>query len=150
MILNFVAKSCGDGWQKASGSSMCYKKFNEQKNFVEAERECNVLGGHLARISTLAENELVGIIGGSDHFRIGLWTGDTNKCTEERNGYIWADGTPNTGFNSWRSGEPDCAAGPTMGEAAFFNYNGKNLWDDGRISSEKPFVCGMLEQDFGK
>ena len=129
---------------------MCYKKFNEQKNFVAAERECNVLGGHLARISTLAENELVGIIGGSDHFLIGLWTGDTNKCIEKQNSYIWADGTPNTGFNSWRSGQPDCAAVPTMGEAAFFNYNGKNLWDDGRISSEKPFVCGMLEQDFGK
>ena len=129
---------------------MCYKKFAETKTFVQAEGKCNDEGGHLARISTAAENELVGNIGGSGQFWIGLWSGKENKCTANKNSYVWTDGTPNTGFNKWRAGQPDCFGGPTLGEGTIFNYQGRNLWDDMRISSAKPFVCGMLEEELGK
>ena len=128
---------------------MCYKRFDEKKPFLEAEKHCIRQGGHLARISSEIENEFVGQIGGREKFWIGFWTGNESKCSTDKNKYVWTDGSLNTGFNHWRGSGPDCY-GSQYGRAAFFNWNGtNNLWGDGQISWPIPFVCGKSREQLG-
>ena len=130
---------------------MCYKKSVERKTFLDAEAYCKSQGGHLARIWSEAENELVGSIGGSGHFWFGLWTGSENSCHPNKNKYAWTDGSPQgTSFDAWRTGEPDCCCGKG-GLGALFNFEkGSNRWDDGNILMKLPFVCGILLEMLGK
>ena len=129
---------------------MCYKKFDQSKSFLDAEQHCNTQGGNLARISSEAENKLVGTIGGGGPFWIGLWSGG-NSCFKDRHSGVWTDGTPGNGFSRWRTqflhSEPDCykkESGAGMG--VFFNHEPhNNLWDDDSILRLLPFVCGMFE-----
>ena len=132
---------------------MCYKKFDNNKSFLEAEQHCKTNGGHLARISSNAENELVGNLGGVGNFWIGLWSGKTQRCYLDKNRWVWTDGTPATGFERWgnaKSGQshnpPDCAdidGGLSQGMGVFFNWGGSNnRWEDRSILSLMPFVCG--------
>ena len=89
---------------------MCYKKFDENKNFLDAEQHCVDEGGHLARISTKDENEMVGAIGGSGVFWIGLWSGDKNKCYIDKSRFVWTGDTTDTDFDDWGSSQPDCCS----------------------------------------
>ena len=140
---------------------MCYKKFDSRKNFLDAEQHCRNEGGHLARISSDAENELVGAIGGDGMFWIGLWSGETTKCYRDSNRWVWTDGTPSTGFNRWgnaKSGQkhnpPDCwdgEGGLSQGMGAIFNYPYQNnRWEDTSIVNRMPFVCGKSAAKLGK
>ena len=133
---------------------MCYKKFDSRKNFLDAEQHCRNEGGHLARISSDAENELVGTIGGGGMFWIGLWSGETTKCYRDSNRWVWTDGTPGTGFSRWgnaTSGQshnpPDCCdlwavCSFWQGMGTIFNYpHHNNRWEDTSIALPYPFVC---------
>ena len=137
---------------------MCYKKFENAKSFLAAEQHCKSKGGNLALISSETENEMVGAVGGSGMFWIGLWSGHENKCNKAKTSWVWTEGTPNTGFNRWgnaQSGQgwnpPDCNVGSSQGMAAMFNFpRQNNRWEDTTISDTKPFVCGMSEDKIGK
>ena len=140
---------------------MCYKKFDNNKSFLEAEQHCKTNGGHLARISSNAENELVGKLGGVGQFWIGLWSGKAHSCNRDKNRWVWTDGTPSTGFNRWgnaKSGQshnpPDCAlidGGLSQGMGAFFNFPyHNNRWEDTSILRHRPFVCGKSAAKLGK
>ena len=139
---------------------MCYKKFDAKKTFLDAEQHCKTEGGHLARISSDAENELVGTIGGGGKFWIGLWSGEKKKCYRDRNRWVWTDGTPGTGFNRWgnaKSGQkhnpPDCwngEGGLSQGMAVMFNFPYRNnRWEDTSILGKRSFVCGISEEKLG-
>ena len=142
---------CKTGWQTASGSQMCYKKFKGPKQFLDAERHCNTEGGHLARISSNAENELVGSLGGKESFWIGLWSGSKNKCHVDTSKWVWTDGAASTGFHRWGNAEsgqpwnpPDCHWGKSQGQAVRFNFPyQKNHWEDSPMTLELPFICGL-------
>ena len=137
---------------------MCYKKFDNKISFLDAERHCQTEGGNLARISSYEENALVGNIGGSGYFWIGLWSGNEGKCSRDKNSWVWTDGTAGTGFSRWgnaASGQkwnpPDCHVGLSKGMAVFFNYpHRNNRWEDGEIATARPFVCGISEEKLGK
>ena len=132
---------------------MCYKKFDESKNFLDAEQHCVDEGGHLARISTEAENEMVGAIGGSGVFWIGLWSGDRNKCYIDKSRFVWTGETSDTDFDDWGSSQPDCCSpnngceGTVRGAGVIFNpLDRSNRWDDALIEDSFPFVCGMPQE----
>ena len=137
---------------------MCYKKFDIKKSFFDAEQHCKTEGGHLARISSKTENEMVGAVGGNGQFWIGLWSGRKDKCNKAKTSWVWVDGSPNTGFNRWgnaNSGQghnpPDCNKGSSQGMATMFNYpQHNNRWEDTTILNAKPFVCGMSQEKTGK
>ena len=138
---------------------MCYKKFNDTKTFLESERYCKTQGGHLARISSYAENKMVGKVGGSGIFWIGLWSGRKDKCYIDKNRWVWTDGTPSTSFHRWgnsKTGQPhnppDCHLGQSRGSAALFNYPyHNNHWEDTPIEDVVlPFICGIAHKSFGK
>ena len=152
--------ACESDWQTTFRSSMCYKKFDDRKSFLEAERHCKTNGGHLARILSDAENELVGNLGGVGHFWIGLWSGKTDSCNRDKNRWVWTDGTPSTGFNRWgnaKSGQkhnpPDCwdgEGGLSQGMAVMFNFPYRNnRWEDTSILGKRSFVCGISEEKLG-
>ena len=139
---------------------MCYKNFDAKKIFLDAEQHCKTEGGHLARISSDAENELVGTLGGSGRFWIGLWSGEKKKCYRDKNRWVWTDGTPGTGFNRWgnaQSGQkhnpPDCyngEGGLSQGMAVMFNFPyHNNRWEDTSILAKHSFVCGISEEKLG-
>ena len=122
---------------------MCYKKFHQSKSFLNAEGHCDAEGGHIARICSEAERDLVHFIGGDDQFWIGLWSGSEDSCHPNKNSYVWTDGTSGTCFDSWDKTQPDCwnARG---GQAVFFNFEkGSNLWHDTSMIELRPFVCGI-------
>ena len=132
---------------------MCYKKFDESKNFLDAEQHCVDEGGHLARISTEAENEMVGAIGGSGVFWIGLWSGDKSKCYIDKSRFVWTGETSDTDFDDWGSSQPDCCSpnngceGTVSGVGVIFNHlDRSNRWDDALIEDSFPFVCGMPQE----
>ena len=129
---------------------MCYKNIDESKEFLEAEKHCVGEGGHLASISSEAENEMVGAIGGSGVFWIGLWSGDEHKCFIDKSRFVWTDEAPGSDFDDWSSSQPDCCSpnnvcdGAVKGVGTIFNHQDpNNRWDDALITEYFPFVCGM-------
>ena len=137
---------------------MCYKKFDGPKTFVDAEQHCKTHGGHLARISSNDENELVGTLGGTGYFWIGLWSGSNNECHKIKSRWVWTDGSPSTSFNRWGNGDtgqghnpPDCHLGKSKGLAVMFNFpRHNNHWEDVPMTLELPFVCGKPNKKLGK
>ena len=120
---------------------MCYKKFHQPKNFLSAEGHCKNKGGHLARICSKAERDLVHNLAGDDLIWIGLWSGNEDSCHPYKKSYVWTDGTTGACFDGWDAGQPDCFAA-RGGQAAISNYEGKKLWHDTGILDVRPFVCG--------
>ena len=132
---------------------MCYKKFDESKEFLEAEQHCIGEGGHLARISSEAENEMVGAIGGSGVFWIGLWSGDEQKCYIDKSRFVWTDEALGTYFDDWPSSQPDCCSpnnvckGTGKGVGTIISHPDlNNRWDDALITDQYPFICGMPQE----
>ena len=124
---------------------MCYKKFDQPKRFLDAEGHCKDKGGHLARICSKEERDLVHTLGGEDQFWIGLWSGSENSCHPDKNSYVWTDGTTGTCFDGWDGygGQPDCF-NAKEGQAAFFNFKkGSKLWHDTSMLDFRTFVCGI-------
>ena len=97
-------------------NGLCFKAVAATANWTEAEAACGKWGGHLAKISSAAENTVVrnvanGICGANST----PWIGVNDIAVEGT--FVWPDGTAAT-YTNWAGGEPNnCVACCTVANA---------------------------------
>ena len=139
LILSFAA-TCEAEW--TSFGSSCYKLYTLRQNWNNAKVNCQraIDGAKLVKIETDKENDFIqnkylntrGIywIGLSDIDNEGEWK--------------WTDGTGLTGYNKWKSGQPnnagdqDCVA-ILEGDYTAGYHNAE--WNDLNCSRQLGYIC---------
>ncbi|HKE16897.1 MAG TPA: C-type lectin domain-containing protein [Kofleriaceae bacterium] len=128
----------GDNRIEDTASGACYMFFASPLSWDDARAACAALGGHLAALTTLAENELASRIALAEE----IWIGASDTFSE--NSFVWVTGEP-FAFDHWRQGEPnnggddgeDCAV--IEGDN---NIPGEGcLWDDRACPTPSPYLC---------
>ena len=100
-----------------------------QRSWLEADHHCQSLGGNLAHIQNLAENNVVDNASGTN------WIGGFQNCNNSAysnpsGGWEWSDGN-SINYTNWQVGEPNNLGG----EQAIEIYdNGR--WNDQEIKTE--------------
>ncbi|XP_038074052.1 echinoidin-like [Patiria miniata] len=128
--------SCPDGY--LNWEHDCYKLYDVQKTWANAEQHCVADGAHLASIHSAAEDNFLNLLSqqgtaGSKH----TWMGLNDHATE--GSFVWTDGSPCDYFN-WHNAEPNNAgAGEQCGEINFFALDG--TWNDHFCSRTHRFIC---------
>ena len=138
------ALPCTGGDAHAQDGGACYEVFlATASTWAEARAACQVRGGDLARIDSLAENNiitpLVGLIDGA-------WLGGSDVATEMQ--WVWPDGGGLT-YNKWRTGEPNNGNGNFQEDCMILEGDNDGTWDDrpcapdplAGVPGEYPYVC---------
>ena len=100
-----------------------------QRNWLEADHHCQSLGGNLAHIQNLAENNVVDNVAGTN------WIGGFQDCNNSsysnpNGGWEWSNGN-NINYTNWAAGEPNNSGG----EQAIAMYN-NGTWNDDEIKTQ--------------
>jgi Ca2+-binding RTX toxin-like protein len=96
----------GTQWAEADGGNgHFYGLTGAAVNWSEAEAEAAALGGHLASIANLQEQQFLNatFLAGADASRV-LWIGLNDAQSEGQ--FVWSSGEAVT-FQNWNSGEPN-------------------------------------------
>merc|ERR1719500_1052442 len=118
---------CGSGW--SAFGSHCYRLFEDELEWQDAEKHCRSVGGTLVSIHSQAEDNF---IGGLSSERI--WLGG-NDITSE-GAWTWSDGSA-WNYNNWNSGEPNDAGGEDCAEKT-----STTTWNDIPCTGHpRKFVC---------
>ena len=89
----------------ARGSCSCDYTFHDgPANWDTAEDTCVAAGGHLASVHSQANADAFHTLV-SDHGAGTAWLGFTDSVEEGT--FIWADGSSNSDYANWASGEPN-------------------------------------------
>ena len=118
-----------------------YACFNNCSSWEEAEEYCESIGGHLATISSIEENEFVfnyliscgyqnGYFGYADNVEEGTW--------------YWVNGETSD-FTNWHVNEPNSER-PNEDYAMFYFKYGDGTWNDGNfgngtVRDDVVFIC---------
>lgn len=97
-----------------------YKVVLETIDWHAAKARCKAMGGHLATVSTDAENTFITSLAKKtigDFTNTGVWLGATDERTEGQ--WEWIDGTPFT-YSAWFQGQPNNGGGKGGGEQYLF------------------------------
>ncbi|CAI5648894.1 unnamed protein product [Oreochromis niloticus] len=127
--------SCPPGWTWFGGRCFIFK--SSMKNWPDAERSCETLGGHLASFHSTAEYTFIREL---THTAAGLyetaWVGGNDR--ETKCWWMWSDGSQ-FDFPNWAKGEPNDAGGRE--DCMMINYGGRDYVNDAGCNANKPFVC---------
>lgn len=135
-----VCNDFGEG-AKASSDHHCYNGY-DSASFEGSQQACIARGGHLATISSEAENEIA-----RSFVKNSKWIGgfeDVGATSEGAGDYEWLSGEPFT-FENWDQGEPDradffCGGGPVCYEHCI-TLLGDGGWIDNRCDLVDGYVC---------
>eukprot|EP00090_Calanus_glacialis_P023847 TRINITY_DN3698_c0_g1_i11.p1 TRINITY_DN3698_c0_g1~~TRINITY_DN3698_c0_g1_i11.p1 ORF type:complete len:817 (-),score=174.96 TRINITY_DN3698_c0_g1_i11:226-2388(-) len=104
------------------------------QSWAKAEANCSRIGGHLASIHTMEENNFImaefGAVGENNG-----WIGLNRLSVAD--GHVWSDKSP-FAFYNWREGEPNDALGQ---ESCVSMAAGDGYWNDEMCSNGNGFVC---------
>jgi cysteine-rich repeat protein len=95
----------------------------------DAEADCVKWGGHLASITSEAENTAVTAIAPGD-----VWVGATDEKQEWT--FVWSNGEPME-FKAWAAGSPSNSGGVEN----CVELGSDNLWNDDRCDKNQPYLC---------
>lgn len=110
-----------------------YTVYNVNVSWVEAYLHCKKIGGHLATITSAAENSVVhGLISGNYYY-----LGGTDSSKE--GSWRWINGDKWT-YSNWNSGEPNNGNGGKPQSYVAMNADG--TWDD--AWSPDDYVSGFV------
>ncbi len=131
-----TAPVCSDGWVVHGDS--CFLVIDiPAKEWNDARRNCQKLGGDLAKITSAAENQFISdLITKQEKTGLGAWIGLHRKADKK---FYWVDGALDlTGYKGWNYGEPNNA---NKGDEDCVNMIGtgsaKGRWND--IACTLPF-----------
>ena len=138
------ALACSAGDASATDGTHCFALFRTPAIWTDARTACTALaGGHLAIITSAAENALVAqLAAGHDTF-----LGATDMVTEGT--WLWVDGTP-LSYTNWRLGEPSNGGGAYEEDCLVIegSKTPDDTWDDRpcdpsqvATSGSFPYVC---------
>ncbi|CEF70165.1 C-type lectin domain and C-type lectin-like domain and C-type lectin fold domain-containing protein [Strongyloides ratti] len=99
-ILQCIFCGCPDGWIFSPHDSKCYKVSNTLSGWNVGEYNCAFIGGHLASIHSLEQNQFLWELGR----RIGkyIWVGAAQFGNNPN--YVYADGSP-FNYEKWNYGK---------------------------------------------
>ncbi|XP_038165332.1 galactose-specific lectin nattectin-like isoform X1 [Cyprinodon tularosa] len=124
---------CPPGWTQFG--SRCFIFYYQSRTWSDAEKFCISIGGNLASIHSLDENnfisEMVERQTGSSR---DTWIGGYDAVSE--NTWLWSDGSAFE-FTHWYTNQPDNSGSQHCLE---INYGGSH-WNDIQCSMGMPFVC---------
>jgi hypothetical protein len=115
------------------GHTYFRSNFSGDWNYFDSSAKA--LGGHLATISSQAENNFLNAPPGA------VWIGLTDKNVEGV--WEWSNGEPVT-FTFWCGNEPNDLNGE---DYAMITYMGNGCWNDGDGSSNTWTLAGIIEFD---
>ena len=134
----FQESVCDAEWNNYG--EKCYKLFTSVHDWNEAKVICENDGATLVKIDSADENNFINTtyltgqvdywIGLSDSYNEGTWK--------------WIDGTELTGYENWRSDQPnnagnqDCAG---IRRGTHFNKYYDAEWHDNSCQKTKGFIC---------
>ncbi|XP_033987067.1 ladderlectin-like [Trematomus bernacchii] len=125
--------TCPSYWFSFNGR--CYKYFNTETTWADAELYCVSQGGNLVSIHSREEEDFVKfLIKSSDSNEGATWIGLYDLAKEGR--WMWSDGCAAKYF-FWHTGEPNNSG---RGEDCVLN-NWRGKWNDAKCSKTFPSVC---------
>ncbi|XP_022803036.1 semaphorin-5B-like [Stylophora pistillata] len=96
---------CPEGWVHYGNS--CFLVIDIPiREWKDARRNCQKLGGDLAKITSATQNQfLLNLLKKQVRFTsLGAWIGLQRRGS---NTFYWTDNTPLTGYTAWNAGEPN-------------------------------------------
>ncbi len=137
----------GDRRRLDVDTNRCYFAFTTPATWTAARAACSAAGGDLARIDSIAENDVV--------FQLALdpavpgqpdwWVGGNDRTTENR--FVWNDDTTEIVaplFEQWRIGEPNNGGTLALNEDCMIieSDNPLHEWDDRNCDTTPyPYIC---------
>uniref|UniRef100_A0ABI7Z057 Lymphocyte antigen 75 n=1 Tax=Felis catus TaxID=9685 RepID=A0ABI7Z057_FELCA len=140
---------CPEGWHSFPSSISCYKLFHierivRKRNWEEAERFCQALGGHLPSFSHMDEiKEFLHFLMDQFSDQRWLWIGLNKRSPDLQGSWEWSDHTPVSTIimeNEFQQDYDirDCAA------VKVIHRPGRRSWyfyDDREFIYLRPFAC---------
>jgi hypothetical protein len=123
------ADACADGILSAD-ATRCYIVSSAGAAWRDANEECEVLGGALAKVETAEEDAFLATL-----LAVNLWLGASDTAAE--NVFVWSDGTA-IEFGNWGPNQPDRFPGPDCVEK---RDTPERQWFDQPCDNERAFVC---------
>ncbi|XP_021380144.1 brevican core protein-like [Mizuhopecten yessoensis] len=127
---------CESAYSYRDSVGLCYKLYNVQRTYADAQTACNTDGGHLIRIDTEAKQDYIRYIlqsTGSPHMYIEA----TDEVTEGV--FMWGDGRP-INYTNWFATEPNNEAGV---ENCVMLANANFEWYDIPCNSPNTYICEL-------
>ncbi|KAM9828496.1 galactose-specific lectin nattectin-like [Syngnathus typhle] len=125
---------CPKGWTRLNDRCFIYE--HDERTFADAESVCNILGGNLASIHSVLENQVViEIIREAAGTFEDTWIGYHDTILE--GDFIWTDGSPD-GFTDFDMGQPDEAVSP--GDCVDID-SANEQWHDDSCLDLNPYIC---------
>ncbi len=126
-LRNYRTTPMSEEFTAPDGSKHRYRIYKGVHTWVEAKAFCEVLGGHLATLTTDEENQFVYWFMRDN----GFLTAYFGLSDEERKGnWIWVTGEPFE-YSNWHRGEPSRSAKERYG--MYFYKHTKGTWNDSHI-----------------
>ncbi|XP_041103294.1 lectin-like [Polyodon spathula] len=130
--------SCLKGW--SSFKNKCYQYVKDRKTWADAELYCLSLGGNLASIHSVEDNQAIqNLINNNDASNGYTWIGGSD-CFKEGSWY-WTDGSK-WDYNNWNKGEPNNLG---VENCLHLNFPVPGGWNDVACSNLYPSVCVSKE-----
>ena len=110
----------------------CYKHFPSQVTWIEAQLQCQSLGGDLASVTNSVINDFLTTL-----TRDQAWIGGMKI----HGNWQWTDGST-WGYTNWARNQPDDAHGGQ--DRTQFNWGETGKWDDvsgDHYNPGRPFIC---------
>jgi hypothetical protein len=105
-------------------------------NWTEAKHRCEILGGHLATLADLPEDDLGN--GLKESRGTAIWMGLTDQAVENK--WLWVTGEP-VAYLNWAEGQPDNAGADPGSDCALWTTAAPTGWDDAPCGETHPFIC---------
>lgn len=139
VVCDATAFPGGDRFAVDAFTGTCYVSFDtEQTTFADAQTACVGAGGHLATITSAAEDTLVrGVQNASEN----PWIGGVDDANTTDAVFTWVTGEPFT-FTSFDTGEPDDDVG-VGGNGDCLHLNPNGAWADTNCTLDT-FVAGRI------
>ena len=119
-----------------------YWVSDENKNWIESEKVCTDLGGHLASIRSEDENSFVkSMLDGRYEYWIGL------SDRDEEGNFTWTDGSA-VAYKDWRKGEPNGQRRENCGH--YFKTVKEQKWNDEPCNRRKRYICKISGNVFNQ
>jgi len=130
-----------DVFTAPDGTRHYYQIYKGVHTWVEAEAFCEVLGGHMATLTTAEENDFV------YHFMrdSGYLTAYFGLSDEERTGdWIWVTGEPYE-YSNWHRGQPSYSAHERYGMYFYKHldgtWNDSHFYETAKVDPGCSYIC---------
>ncbi|CAH1263350.1 MRC1 [Branchiostoma lanceolatum] len=142
-ICQIIQAGCPDGYVYHEPSRVCYKAYNDRKDYDGAVATCFTDGGNLALPRDNVTNKfLINLKNAVDNtrcFRFGL------TDLQQEGTWMWADNVTLGNFTAWGPGEPNNDNDEDCAEYFPGNHHtNKNKWHDGACSEDDRFICQVM------